>query len=645
MKKKCMALLLVLAMCLGLAPITAFAADSDFTIQNGVLTKYNGSGGTVVVPEGVVEIGERAFDGCKGLKEIRLPSSLRVIGAYAFCSSGLSAINITNGVTSIEGGAFLYCSELTSVSIPASVTEISASAFESCRKLEKIEVNAGNPAYCSIDGVLYSKSKEELLYYPGGNPRTAYVIPEGVQTIGKDAFYNRANLQSLTIPVTVTKIEQLAFVSVRLDIPLSIYYKGTKDQWNDISIERWNEGLDDCLIYDINDAPPDVVSYAVGGGSILFDKSTGTVTQSDKTVTNVVIPEFIAERRVTKIASNAFRNCTALKSVSLPTGLTDIGSYAFANCDELVKIKIPDGTVRIGESAFYDCDKLTSVEFPDTLTTIGDMAFQGCDLSRLELPESLDEVGHQAFADCDKLTCFAFPEECTFTHGKRILSWCDGLSAVYIPVTMKTMGAYEFDDCTKLTDIFYEGSKAQWDSIRIVTTCPPFSADSTIVIHYNATRNDFSAFLRGKGLLPPVTAMPTNDKLTADGRVQAATVYKIDGSNYFKIRDLAAILNGTGKQFEVGYDGTAKSVTAVAGKAYTPDGTELKGAPAGGNKTASSSNDTIYINGVKADVEVYKIDGSNYFKLRDLGKALNFYVGWTKESGMYIDTSKPYSDD
>lgn len=139
-------------------------------------------------------------------------------------------------------------------------------------------------------------------------------------------------------------------------------------------------------------------------------------------------------------------------------------------------------------------------------------------------------------------------------------------------------------------------------------------------------------------------AMPTNDKLTANGKVQNATVYKINGSNYFKIRDLAAILNGTGKQFEVGYDGGTKSVTAETGKAYTSNGTELKGAPAGGNKTAVASNDTIYINGVKADVEVYKIDGSNYFKLRDLGKTLNFYVGWTKESGMFIDTSKPYSE-
>ena len=61
------------------------------------------------------------------------------------------------------------------------------------------------------------------------------------------------------------------------------------------------------------------------------------------------------------------------------------------------------------------------------------------------------------------------------------------------------------------------------------------------------------------------------------------------------------------------------------------------------DKTAEISSDTIYVNGEKVDAEVYKIDGSNYFKLRDLGKALDFYVGWSQERGVYIETDKPYS--
>ena len=139
-------------------------------------------------------------------------------------------------------------------------------------------------------------------------------------------------------------------------------------------------------------------------------------------------------------------------------------------------------------------------------------------------------------------------------------------------------------------------------------------------------------------------ASPTNDKLTVNGTAADPTVYKIDGSNYFKIRDVAALLNGTEKQFAVGYDGEKNSVTATTGQGYAKQSGDLAGAATGGDKTAAPSNDTVYVDGQKIDAEVYKIDGGNYFKLRDLGKALNFYVGWSEAQGVYIETDKPYSE-
>ena len=65
---------------------------------------------------------------------------------------------------------------------------------------------------------------------------------------------------------------------------------------------------------------------------------------------------------------------------------------------------------------------------------------------------------------------------------------------------------------------------------------------------------------------------------------------------------------------------------------------------AGTGKTAEPTNDSIYINGQEMDIEVYKIDDNNYFKLRDLGRALDFYVGWTRENGVYIEGDKPYEE-
>ena len=140
------------------------------------------------------------------------------------------------------------------------------------------------------------------------------------------------------------------------------------------------------------------------------------------------------------------------------------------------------------------------------------------------------------------------------------------------------------------------------------------------------------------------SAMPTNDKLYVNGQLQTPSIYKINDNNYFKIRDIAMLLSGSRKQFSVGYDNATACVTLTAGGEYTPNGSELVGQATGGNKDAIPSNNTIYLNGKKLNLTVYKIDGSNYFKLRDLGQALDFYVGWDAATGVTISGAKGYSN-
>ena len=94
-------------------------------------------------------------------------------------------------------------------------------------------------------------------------------------------------------------------------------------------------------------------------------------------------------------------------------------------------------------------------------------------------------------------------------------------------------------------------------------------------------------------------ASPSNDGLEVNGVVAVPTVYKIGGSNYFKIRDVAAMLNGTEKQFSVGYDGTKNAVTATTGQGYDKQSGDLAGAATGGSQTADPSNDAIYVDGQK----------------------------------------------
>lgn len=123
----------------------------------------------------------------------------------------------------------------------------------------------------------------------------------------------------------------------------------------------------------------------------------------------------------------------------------------------------------------------------------------------------------------------------------------------------------------------------------------------------------------------------SNSTDAPDAHLVHPAVYKIEGANYFKLRDVAMLLSGSEKQFAVDYDENAKAVSITSGKPYAAIGGELSGTAAA-SCSAIVSNNTISINGNTTDLTVYKIDGANYFKLRDLGKALDFYVGYDDET-------------
>jgi hypothetical protein len=123
---------------------------------------------------------------------------------------------------------------------------------------------------------------------------------------------------------------------------------------------------------------------------------------------------------------------------------------------------------------------------------------------------------------------------------------------------------------------------------------------------------------------------------------KAFEAYIINGNNYFKLRDLAYVLNGTAKQFEVGYDTATKAITLTTGKAYTPDGGEMANGD-GKAKTASPTASRIYLNGKELNLTVYLIGGNNFFKLRDLMEAIDVFVGYDNATkAITLDTSKGY---
>ena len=139
------------------------------------------------------------------------------------------------------------------------------------------------------------------------------------------------------------------------------------------------------------------------------------------------------------------------------------------------------------------------------------------------------------------------------------------------------------------------------------------------------------------------SAQLSAQNLTVNGRTVACEKYNIDGSNYFKLRDLAKLLDGTASQFDVGWDEVNKLVSITAGHAYTtPNGQELV-VGADNSASAQVSAQTIMINGaVRTDLTVYNIGGSNFFKLREMGDALGFNVDYNATTNTAIVASTDY---
>ena len=142
-----------------------------------------------------------------------------------------------------------------------------------------------------------------------------------------------------------------------------------------------------------------------------------------------------------------------------------------------------------------------------------------------------------------------------------------------------------------------------------------------------------------------MNAIRSSVKVLVDGSAVAFDAYNINGNNYFKLRDLAMALNETNKPFEVVWDGKANAIRLIGNKKYTPVGGELSTGTGTTEVKAILTDSKIFLDGNEVSLTAYNIGGNNYFKLRDVAKAVNFGVTWdnaTKTIG--IDTSGSYME-
>ena len=494
--------------CRGLTSINI--PDRVAKIEDWVFNSCSGFT-NINIPDSVTSIGENAFGGCSALTSINIPDSVTSIGKYAFSScSSLTSINIPDGITKIDERVFINCSVLTSIIIPDGVTFIGDNSFANCSNLlitqfpdslktiantafkncKRFETNYGTiscgvKAVCGgITNALPSSCK---LAVNGTmlNQITKIIIPFDIINIANNAFAKCTSLKEVTIGNNIKSIGSNAFANCPLE---TVYFKGTKDEWDEVCGKNVNLSSADVIFVDYSCGEELSAKFSLNSSTLtvfgsgrMEDYSSAEdlpwygIKDSIKTV--------VFDGEPTNIGNYAFSGLTALEKIEIPETVTSIGASAFEGCTSLEEITVPSAVDKINEKAFKECTALKTVNLPDGITSIGenafyntavyndpasykgnkvlylgdnryliaygsqldgqsfngivnpnavliaDGAFRGADCETVQLNEGLKYIGKEAFADSSLKTLY-FPEGVE-ACSKDIFKGCGSLTVNY----------------------------------------------------------------------------------------------------------------------------------------------------------------------------------------------------------------------
>ena len=233
------------------------------------------------------------------------------------------------------------------------------------------------------------------------------------------------------------------------------------------------EAFKDCSNLTRINIPSSVTS--IGGGAF----------KDCSRLTSIHIPS-----SVTRIGKSAFYGCSSLTSIHIPNSVASIGQYAFSRCSSLASVTIPSSVTRIEPTTFWDCSSLTSVTIPSSVTSIEAYAFSGCrSLTSVTIPSSVTSIGVWAFQDCSSLTSVTIPSSVTSIE-RAAFRGCSSLTSVTIPSSVTSIGWYAFFGCSRLTSIHIPSSVTSIERFAF-GDC---SSLTSVTIPSSVTSIGFSAF-------------------------------------------------------------------------------------------------------------------------------------------------------
>lgn len=377
-------------------------------------------------------------------------------------------------------------------------------------------------------------------------------------------------------------------------------------------------------------------SYAVNGGNIYFDPTTGTITGCDSSVYEADIPREILGIPVVAIGDSAFYS-SKLSKVTIPTSVTSIGARAFAY-SKLKSIVIPNSVTYLGTTPFFSCKNLESITIPGSVKEIpalgGGMArfsslkeiiiqegvekisgslFQYAAIEELVFPNSLKEISTSTLFSCKNLRKVTFGTGIKYINAAAF-NMCSSLESVYF--TGEVPGAEKncFSNCAQNLIVYYPSSISDW---------PSPTWNGYITKPYQLADSTKPAASDGQ-----ITAKLNAQTVLVDGIPLAFDAYSINDYTYFKLRDLAYVLQDSECRFSVDFNASNNTVVLQQGMIYVSNGSEMQTGKAVKSETAKASNQKVTLNGKPIQLNAYAIGGYNYFKLRDLGTVLGFEVDW-----------------
>ncbi|MDE6617736.1 MAG: leucine-rich repeat domain-containing protein [Clostridiales bacterium] len=444
--------------------------------------------------DGVESIGYRAFQQCRAFVNVVIPDSVKHIGGQAFMScSGLTSLTL--GANVQDFGNYTYLSD----GLTFDAAEV---AVYTCTKLKEILVAEGNQYFKSIDGVLYGRSACGIDYGEGAvlytvpiayanksftaADSTRIVLPyalhyqtvmtsatlnEGVENIGKAAFYRSTKLSSVYLPSTVTHIGAGILLSC------------TAVKTFEIAEENKTYSSDGNLVY-----MGDTLVMYLGLNKDINIKDGITQIDSAVFMNNASVTEIVIPDSVTTIGEKAFSGCSKIVSLHIGSGLRHLDSTAFALLQSLetitvsednpyftaennilyskdgkslilaaanngmTELNIKDGVTDIRDYAFSYHKTLTSVVMPNTVRTVGDYAFYECrGIEKLYCSEALESIGAYAFA-------FDANSSLNFDSDNR---FCDTLKVVMFYGNLKSIGDFAFNGQFGIENTFYKMTIAE----------------------------------------------------------------------------------------------------------------------------------------------------------------------------------------